>query len=94
MFFSNQRWDGAGRQGFPEQFFDFRQAPLVRVAHQRPRPARRPSATNATDPVNIIFSMDRQVHHHDVAQARNIHAPRGNIRCHQQLHFLAAKGIN
>ncbi len=94
MLFSDKRRDRPGRQRFPKQFLNFRQSTLVGIAHQRPRPPRRPGAAHTANAVHVVLSVNRQVHHHHIPKAGNVHAARRDIGCHQQLHFLPAECVH
>ena len=94
MFFSNERRDWPRRQSFAQQLFDLGQAALVGVAHQGPGPTRRTSTTHTANAVDVVFSVDGQVHHDDVAQAGNVHATSSNVSRDQQLHLFPPKGVD
>jgi len=94
MLFSDKRRDRTGRQRFPKQFLNFRQSTLVGIAHQRPRPPRRSGAAHTANAVHVVLRVNRQVHHHHIPKAGNVHAARRDIGCHQQLHFLPAECVH
>ena len=94
MFFGNQGRDWAGGQSLSQQLFNLGQAALVGIANQSPRPPRRTCTAHATDAVNVVFGMNGQIHHDNVAQTGNIHSSCSHVGRHQQLHLFPAKGIH
>ena len=83
MLFSDKRRDRPGRQRFPKQFLNFRQSTLVGIAHQRPRPPRRPGAAHTANAVHVVFGHLGQLEVIDIAHIRNVDAACGNVRCNQ-----------
>ena len=73
------------RNGLADQLLDLGEVFLVRRQAEGDGPPGPPGAPGPSDAVDVILGMDRHVEVEDVAHARDVEAPGGDVRCDQEL---------
>ncbi len=78
--------------GFDE-LFNITHQTLIVARHKTDGNARCPRAPRATNPVHIVFSVERNVKVKHRWHIFDVQTTRGHIGAHQQIHFAAFEGI-